>query len=222
MFRFATVRRLLRTSSPRAKVGNRVWTACFENTSSVNRAGHDNAAELVSSGIQSGPVKPTTRQRALWTFAPIAIGLLTPSLIIFCLEVFVAHTPPLTATGHILHRQFAAGHNLFLLAVFGLIPFATLSTICAIAAKKLSPQRLACLGIGGLIGILGLMIPAHVAVWYPLYGPGHMSSTAVIAFVFIPIYCLGTMAVGLAIGWLVSLLPQFKTATATTDPDKAR
>lgn len=164
-------------------------------------------------------MKTNTRQRPLWTFAPLAIGLLTPSLIIFSLEVFVAHIPPLTATEHILHRQFAEGHNLFLLAVIGLIPFAALSTICAIAAKKLTPQRLACLGLGGLAGILGLMIPAHVAVWYPLYGPGHMSSTAVIAFVFIPIYCLGTMAVGLLIGWLVSLLPQFKKSTATTDPD---
>ena len=56
------------------------------------------------------------------------------------------------------------------------------------------------------MGILVLMVFGHVAVWYPLYSEDHMSSTAVIAFFFIPFYCLGTMAIGLLIGWVISLL----------------
>jgi hypothetical protein len=155
-------------------------------------------------------MKPPTKQALQWSLASCAIGLLIPSLIIFCLEIFVGHIPPLTSITDILHRQFAEGHNLFLIAALGLIPFAAFSAACFIAARWLSPPRLACVALGGLLGILLLMIPAHVAVWYPLYGPGRMSSTAVIAFVFIPFYCLASLSVGLLIGWLISRLSHFR------------
>lgn len=155
-------------------------------------------------------MKPSTRQALHWSLASCAIGLILPSLIIFCLEIFVGRIAPLTSLADILRRQFAEGHNLFLIAAFGLIPFAALSAICFVASRWLTPRRLACVAIGGLLGILLLMIPAHVSVWYPLYGPGHMSSTAVIAFVFIPFYCLATLGVGLLTGWLISRLPRFR------------
>jgi len=136
-------------------------------------------------------------------------GLIVPSLVILYLEVFVGHISPSIAVERILGRQFSEGNNLFLLAVFGLIPFVALSVICSVAATRLTPVRLACLGIGGLVGILVLMIPGHMSVWYPLYGVGRKSSTAVIAFLFIPFFCLGTLAIGLIFGWLISLLPVF-------------
>lgn len=154
------------------------------------------------------------KQRLVWLATPLMIGLVTPSLVIFYLEVFVGHNAPLAAAKNIMQRQFSEGNNLFLLAVIGLIPFAALSATCAAAASRFGPHRLACLGLGGLAGILGLMIPSHISVWYPLYGPGHASSTAVIAFLFIPFYCLGAMAIGLLAGWLVSLLPLFRHTNA--------
>lgn len=154
-------------------------------------------------------MKPSTRQALHWSLASIALGLILPSLIILCLEIFVGHISPLTSLADILRRQFAAGHNLFLIAAFGLIPFSALSATCFVASRWLSPSRLACVALGGLLGILLLMIPAHVSVWYPLYGPGRMSSTAVIAFIFIPFYCLATLGIGLLLGWLVSRLPRF-------------
>lgn len=155
-------------------------------------------------------MKANRNQRQIWVATPLVVGLIVPSLIIFYLEVFVGHIAPLEATRDVLERQFSEGDNLFLLAAIGLIPFATLSAICAAAASRLTPARLACLGVGGLAGILSLMVPSHASVWYPLYGPGHMSSTAVIAFLFIPFYCLGTLAIGLLVGWMVSLLPMFR------------
>lgn len=155
-------------------------------------------------------MKTNRKQRQIWVATPLVVGLVVPSLVIFYLEVFVGHIAPLAATRDILERQFSEGDNLFLLAAIGLIPFAALSAICAAAASRFTPARLACLGVGGLAGILSLMVPGHASVWYPLYGPGHMSSTAVIAFLFIPFYCLGTLAIGLLVGWLVSLLPMFR------------
>ena len=155
-------------------------------------------------------MKTSSKQNLAWIFAPLVVGLVVPSAIIFCLEVFVGHISPVIATIDILQRQFKEGDNLFLTALFGLIPFGALSVACVVASRRLSPVRLSCFGAGGLLGILCLMIPAHVGVWYPLYGGGHMSSTAMIAFFFIPFYCIVTLCIGLFVGWLVSLLPVFR------------
>jgi hypothetical protein len=145
--------------------------------------------------------------KIFWVVLPLVVGLVTPSALIFCLEVFVGRVSLAAAFVDVAERQFAQGHNLFLLAVFGLVPFVILSISSFIAARFLSEMRLACVTLGGLLGILAFMIPAHVSVWYPLYGGGHMASTAVIAFVFIPFYCIATLALGLVAGWAVSLIP---------------
>ncbi|HET6407464.1 MAG TPA: hypothetical protein VFG14_06250 [Chthoniobacteraceae bacterium] len=164
-------------------------------------------------------MKTNTRQALHWSTAAIAIGLVLPSYIILCLEVFIGRISPLASIAGILERQFAHGHNLFLIAAFGLIPFAVLSVACFVAARWLNASRLACVAVGGLLGILVLMIPAHVSVWYPLYGPGRMSSTAVIAFLFIPFYCIATLCIGLVVGWFVSLLPSFRHQTSFTSSE---
>ncbi len=143
-------------------------------------------------------------------YLPIAVGVVTPSLIIFVLEVFVGHVPPLRSAITILQRQFATGHNLFALMMIGLIPFAVLIGITTMVSRTMTGRRLDCVFYGGLTGIVALMVFGHVAIWYPLYGGGHASSTAVIGFLFLPFYCIATMAVGLVVGWAVSLLPPMK------------
>ena len=144
--------------------------------------------------------------KLFWVGMLLAIGIVTPSAVILYLEAFVGHISPLAAILDIGRRQFAEGHNLFLLALFGLIPFLLLSVASLFVCSQLSASRLACIIIGGLVGILAFMIPSHVAVWYPLYGGGHMSSTAVIAFIFIPFYCVVTLSIGVLIGWAISCL----------------
>jgi hypothetical protein len=148
---------------------------------------------------------------------PLSIGLLAPSLVLFYVAVFVGDIPPAAAAADVMERQFSEGNNLFLITAVGLVPFVVLSITCAVAASRFTPARLACLGVGGLAGILGLMVPGHLSVWYPLYGSGYMSSTAVIAFLFLPLYCLATLAIGVFVGWLVSLLPTFRHAPAPND-----
>src|SRR5712691_2152979 len=133
-------------------------------------------------------------RKLFWIVLPLVIGLVTCSAIIFCLEVFVGRISVSAAFLDVAKSQFAEGHNLFLLAIFGLVPFVVLSIFSFIAARFLSVTRLACITLGGLLGILAFMIPAHVSVWYPLYGGGHMASTAVIAFLFITFYCIATLA----------------------------
>ena len=140
-------------------------------------------------------------------YLPVILGFLVPSLVIFILEVFVSNMSPARSIADILSRQFANGHNLFLLMAFGLIPFAILIGATALFSRKLKGKQLDCVFTGGLVGILVFMIPTHVGVWYPLYSGHHMSSTAVVAFVFIPFICIVTMGIGLLIGWAISLLP---------------
>jgi hypothetical protein len=143
-------------------------------------------------------------------YLPVLFGVLTLSLVIFILEVFVGHISPVRSAVRILERQFAKGENLFLIMVFGFIPFALLIGLTALLSRTIKGKVLDCFFIGGLVGILVLMIFGHVAVWYPLYGGDHMSSTAVIAFFFIPFYCIATMGIGLLIGWAISHLPFFR------------
>jgi hypothetical protein len=150
--------------------------------------------------------------RLAWALAPLLVGLLIPSTTLFCVEITVGQISPGAALADVLQRQFGVGHNLFLVALLGLIPFAALSTACLLAALRLPPPRLACLAVGGMAGIAWYMIPAHVAVWYPYYSKGRISSTDGIAFIFIPFFCFGPLAVGLLAGWAVSLLPRFSVA----------
>ena len=141
---------------------------------------------------------------------PIIAAILTPSLVIFILEIFVGHISPFKSMGNIIEKQFASGHNLFLIMVFGLIPFVILTGILAPIFRKIKGKRFDLIFWGGLIGILIPMISGHVAVWYPLYSGGHASSTSVIAFFFIPFFCIITMGIGLLIGFLISLILFFK------------
>ncbi len=135
---------------------------------------------------------------------PIMFGALTPSLVIFSLEVFVGNYSPVKAIIDILSQQFARGHNLFLIMLWGLIPFAILMLSTALFSRSFKGKKLDCIFYGGLVGILGLMILGHFSVWFPLYARLHMHSTAVIAFFFIPFFCIVTMGIGLLIGWLIS------------------
>ncbi len=153
--------------------------------------------------------------RKAYFLLPIVVALVTPSLVIFCLAVFVGGISPIAAIQDIARRQFASGHNLFFLAAFGSIPFAVLIAILKVASTRLPPRRVSALLVGGLAGIIALMVTTHIMVWYPMYGPGHMSSTSAIAFLFIPFYCLPTMFVGLAIAWLVSRARWFRSEPDT-------
>jgi hypothetical protein len=141
---------------------------------------------------------------------PLAVGMLTPSLIIFIIMHFAGGYDIFTATHNVLIGQFKPGENYFLLSVISTVPFACLSVAVRNILIKKTLRATWCICVCGLIGILSLMIPAHVSVWYPLYSGNHMSSTSVVAFVSIPMYCLAAGSIGVLIGWLIALLPWFK------------
>ena len=74
-----------------------------------------------------------------------------------------------------------------------------------------SPKTIAWLSILGMLGILVIMVPVHWDVWSPVYDGKHMSSTAVVVFIPLPLICLITMWLGLVIGKVASRLPGLRT-----------
>ncbi len=135
---------------------------------------------------------------------PLGTAFIVPSLVIFILEVTVGGISPFKSILDIIQRQFSEGDNLFLLALFGSIPFLIHIGLIFLLSFTLSTKRLNYILWGGIIGTLVIMLWGHISIWYPLYGPGRMSSTAVIGFMFIPFYCIPTMLIGTSIGWLIS------------------
>jgi hypothetical protein len=151
-----------------------------------------------------------TPAKLSWALLPVIIGLAVPSLVLIGVEAIVGRIPVRAAVLGVMSREFAEGENLFLLTVIGLIPFVLLAMLSFVAARRLSQRRLACVFLGGLLGILVYMIPAHVSIWYPLYSGEHVASTTAIAFLFIPFYCIPALAAGLVAGWFISLLPKIR------------
>lgn len=146
----------------------------------------------------------TTTQRILLIASPLAIGFLASPLALLGVQTLVGGVPLDAAIADILEKQFAHGHNLFTLSLIGLIPFVVLAIRIRTYAANRTRRACFALWLSGLFGILAFMIPVHISVWYPLYGPGRMSSTGVIAFLFIPFYCIATLFIGLLIGHFVT------------------
>jgi hypothetical protein len=145
--------------------------------------------------------------RLFWAILPLIVGLIVPSLIAIAGETILGRIHVRAAVMDVMSRQFAEGENLFLLSLIGLIPFALLSMFTFLVGRRLPPQRLASVSLGGLTGILVYMIPAHLRIWYPLDAGQHVASTDAIAFLFIPFYCIPMLIAGLLVGWILSLIP---------------
>ena len=161
-------------------------------------------------------VAPTTRSRGSWSWIliPMPIGFIIPSLILFTLQVRKGGQSMSGAINDIASRQFAEGHNLFFLALWGLIPFLVLTLILLFKRAHSSPKRIACLCVFGMLGILAIMVPVHWEVWAPLYEGKHMSSTSVVAFIPLPVFCLITMWIGIVIGKVASRQPGLRSESA--------
>ncbi len=135
--------------------------------------------------------------KLLYNFMPIIIGMITPSTLLFFVQISIGDYQIFQAVQDICHKQFASGYNYLLLTVIGLFPFVILSIILSrrIENKELinTDDWIFCLV--GIFGILILMIPSHLIVWVPIYRATRASSTSVIAFFFVPFYSLLSMLI---------------------------
>ena len=115
--------------------------------------------------------------------------------------------------GRILARfpelLFASGHNLFLLGVMNAIPFVVFAFLtrwrCRMSGaedpKAFFPHKLGIIVAG--LAVLGISLFIQLVVWADVFSPKGGSSTAVIAFVFLPFYAMALMPVGYLVGFLI-------------------
>lgn len=164
----------------------------------------------MTESLKSSRARASRNQRAVLIILSVMVGFFMPSLVLVTVQIVVGGVPVLSAIVDVLDGQFAQGRNLFTLALLGLLPFIVLAAMVPRFAARHPRRACTALWASGLVGILAVMVPGHAAVWWPLYGPGRMSSTAVIAFLFIPVYCAGSLFLGLAIGRLVIRMDWFQ------------
>ncbi len=150
---------------------------------------------------------PHFSKRNFWGI--ILLGLVLPWIVRTAVEAFFRPDQ----IGWILARfpslLFASGHNLFLLGLINAIPFVVFAFLtrwryrlsAAENAKTFLPHKWGIILAGLTVFAMTLFI--QLVVWMDVFKPMGGSSTAVIAFVFLPFYALALMPVGYLVGFLI-------------------
>jgi len=163
----------------------------LDRRSSASRAIHRGLFQMGGSAREERKAKVKPR----YYYMPLLLGVFTPPGAVLWLEMY--------GPKHPLSPPF---YFFDFFAVLALIPFLVLIGATKIISAVLTqPERTECIFWGGLLGATTLTAYGHATVWWPLYFGGHMSSTAVVAFLFIPFYAIGAMIVGMLIGGLISV-----------------
>ena len=138
-----------------------------------------------------------------YLYLPVVAGILTPSLVIFFIQVFIAKISPVKSVLNI-------ADDLFLLVVWSFIPFGALILQTYVLEMKIESKRLSCIFWGGFIPIFGFTLYGHISTWYPIYVHHGNSAQVGLSVAFIPIFCLFLFVIGSLIGWMISFLPRFR------------
>ena len=104
---------------------------------------------------------------------------------------------------------FASGHNLFLLGLINAIPFVVFAFLtrwryrlsASEEPNSFRPHKWGVIFAG--LAVLAMTLFVQLVVWLDVFNPKGGSSTAVIAFVFLPFYALALMPVGYLAGFLL-------------------
>ena len=131
--------------------------------------------------------------------APLLIGACAPVAILFYMEWYLNGQPFLDAASGIFSKMFAEGYHYFWVTSMAMIPFVVLSFSLWYISRRISsaPAFLALLSLCGLAATLIPMVYSYIQVWK------HTQAFNPVVFMFVPIYCTVTMALGLFIGWVL-------------------
>jgi len=126
-------------------------------------------------------------ERRLWILLPLVLGLLGPIIAL----VSIAPT---------LH-VFTTARGLFITLIImstGVLPFAALSAACIWVGHRLPPQRMRCVALAGVTGILVVFVPGYIEIFTST------SSTAILGVFILAFECFISPVTGLLVGWAVS------------------
>ena len=148
--------------------------------------------------------------RVKWVLTILFIGFITTPAVIFFFELFVKNITIRDLVNQLLNGQFKEGDNIFLLSVYGLIPFALHSLFCHSFGEVFNNRVLNCYGLIGIVSIMSCMVPMHFFAWIPVYRGDLVSSTSVLVFIVIPWFCVLSLGLGLCLSWAVTRHKYFK------------
>ena len=95
--------------------------------------------------------------------------------------------------------------DLYMLTLVTFIPFGALMLLMCAVTFLSDKRKVAYIFWGGFLPVLGFTLFTHFAVWFPLYDPYLRSrSTAPVAFVFMPFYCMILLPIGMVVGFILS------------------
>lgn len=140
---------------------------------------------------------------------PLVVGLITPALVqlvVKCATGGIAFVP---AVEEVLRFHSATAGRAMMLSALHLMPFVVLDIWIVVLNRVRTRRVIFLLWSCGMLGALGVMVHGYATVWGQMYSGGRIPSTAPIAVVFIPIYCVGSLHVGLLFGGIVSKLRWF-------------
>jgi hypothetical protein len=124
------------------------------------------------------------------------------------LEVLTRPSPISAATAY-LRSHVMAGATQALVGLVTAIPFVVLLAVCSLVARKASAARVACIGIGGLLGTLVVMVPGNLLSWLALSPETVAATPSMLNELYLPLLTLAGLGVGLTAGWVASLAPKF-------------
>lgn len=131
-----------------------------------------------------------------------------PALLMLVLEV-ATRPSPVSAAMIYLRRQLLTGATHGLVGVVSALPFVVLLAVCALASRTASAARVACIGVGGLLGTLVVMVPGNLLEWLSMAPEVPAATPGMLGELFLPLMTLVSLGVGLTVGWIVSLSPRF-------------
>ncbi len=149
----------------------------------------------------------SAKQRMRMIVGTIAIGLMAPLVIHITVQINVKGITFWVAFADVLQKQFAPQHMLIMLSLFCLFPFGVLAKMTFSLASTRTRRTCYVIYLCGLIGILSLMIPMHVAAWNQMYGLSPKSFSGLLLLMYSAISSTATLFVGWLIG---SMITRFK------------
>jgi hypothetical protein len=143
----------------------------------------------------------------------IAYGLALPGIVMIAHDAYRRHGGFLEAWQDFRLHLFAPGYNFFLIGILNALPFVLLAVFILLhlgtAATKepvIVSRRLA--GVAG-----ALLMAVGLSAWVQIAVVVHPDAQGALAYFFLPIYLMGLIPMGYAVGRLAGNLLFKKTAT---------
>jgi hypothetical protein len=157
--------------------------------------------------------KNLTRLTVALYWGCIAYGLALPGIVMIAHDAYRRHGGFLEAWQDFRLHLFAPGYNFFLIGILNALPFVLLAVFILLhlgtAATKepvIVSRRLA--GVAG-----ALLMAVGLSAWVQIAVVVHPDAQGALAYFFLPIYLMGLIPMGYAVGRLAGNLLFKKTAT---------